>query len=115
MNRKVSDCDIVLELLPLYIEQRTGQESNDFVVKHLAECADCREVFELMNADFLPEAGQGEVGKSGEETVSAKNVEDSHRSGWLNKKVLLVVAGLLAYAGLLVGLVIYTFFYLTGM
>ena len=36
MNRKVSDCDIVLELLPLYIEKRTGAESNGFVEKHFS-------------------------------------------------------------------------------
>jgi len=115
MNRKVSDCDIVLELLPLYIEKRTGAESNGFVAKHLAECEECREAFELMSADWLTEKGMGGLEESDAETIPAKMDEDASRGGWTNKKIFLLVAGLLAYAGLMVGLVIYTFMYLTGV
>ncbi len=115
MNRKVSACDIVLELLPLYIEKRTGAESNGFVEKHLADCAECREVFELMSADWLTENGKGSLGEADAVPIFAKKAEDAQRSVWSNKKIFLLVAGLLAYAGLMVGLVIYTFMYLTGV
>lgn len=124
MNRKVSDCDIVLELLPLYIEQKTGQESNLFVAAHLAECEQCREAYEWMSADWLPEAGQ--IGKSGVQTgktlascgakVETKQpMKDAVSKKWYQSKIMWVIVGLLGYAGLMAGIVIYTFFYLTGM
>lgn len=114
MNRKVSDCDIVLELLPLYIERKTGQESNEFVEKHLAECAECREVFELMSADWLTETGQAVAASDVKgETKQAK--QDSTPKKWFQSKILWVIAGILAYAGLMAGLVIYTYMYLTGV
>lgn len=126
MNRKVSDCDIVLELLPLYIEKKTGQESNSFVAAHLAECKECREAYEFMSADWLAETRQAEVGDFDAETrkaVAASDVkgetkqpmQDGASRKWFQSKILWVIVGLLGYAGLMAGIVIYIFFYLTGL
>jgi len=47
-----NECDIVLDLLPLYIENKTCNESNDLVMKHLEECQECSEVYRNMTADL---------------------------------------------------------------
>lgn len=130
MNRKVSDCDIVLELLPLYIEQRTGQESNVFVTEHMEICAECREVFEFMSADWMHEA-EADVERSPVENTIRNPIKKSVGNSieqpmeqpvqavapkkWFQNKILWVVAGVLAYAGLMAGLVIWVFLYLIGV
>ena len=114
MNKNVCDCDIVLELLPLYIEQKTGAESNAFVEEHLAECEQCREVYELMSADWMAEDA-GEAADADSENLTQESTKDGTPGRWYQSKLFWVIAGILAYAGLMAGLVIYTFLYLTGV
>ncbi|MBE6861754.1 MAG: zf-HC2 domain-containing protein [Ruminococcus sp.] len=42
-------CNIIKDLLPLYCEKLTSQDSNDEIEKHLADCADCNELYENMS------------------------------------------------------------------
>ena len=42
-------CNIVKDLLPLYCDKLTSQDSNEEIEKHLSECADCKAVYESMN------------------------------------------------------------------
>lgn len=42
-------CNIVKDLLPLYCDKLTSQDSNEEIEKHLGECADCKAVYESMN------------------------------------------------------------------
>ena len=112
MNRNVCDCDIVLELLPLYIEQKTGAESNAFVETHLAECEQCREVYELMSADWMAEDA-GKVTDANSANLTGESAKGGTPRRWYHSKLFWVIAGILAYAGLMAGLVIYTFLYLT--
>ena len=37
-----NECSIVKDLLPLYAENLTGEETNEFVKTHLEECESCR-------------------------------------------------------------------------
>ncbi len=41
-------CNIVNELLPNYIDGLTSKETNDDIVKHIADCDKCRTVYENM-------------------------------------------------------------------
>lgn len=47
-----NECDVVLDLLPLYIENKTSDESNRLVRKHLEECRECSEIYRSMTADL---------------------------------------------------------------
>ena len=51
MNRL--DCSIVRDLLPLYADGLTSEESNRLIGEHLNECADCRAVEEAMSRDIM--------------------------------------------------------------
>lgn len=42
-------CNIIKDLLPLYCDKLTSQDSNEEIEKHLGECADCKAVYESMN------------------------------------------------------------------
>ena len=48
-------CGVVRDLLPSYAEGLTGTESREAIEKHLAECNDCRDIYQRMTA---PEAEQ---------------------------------------------------------
>lgn len=43
---KTNDCEIVKDLLPLYVEDLLSPESRKFVGEHLPECEDCRNYLE---------------------------------------------------------------------
>lgn len=42
-------CEIVEDILPLFIDNSTSETTAVFIEKHLQECTKCREVFRLMN------------------------------------------------------------------
>lgn len=44
------DCNIIKDLLPLYIDECCSKESADVVEEHLNECEECKEIFEGMGA-----------------------------------------------------------------
>ena len=52
MIDKNQECDIVFDLLPLYMEQRTGKESNEFIRAHVEQCEECRKNMEFMGASY---------------------------------------------------------------
>lgn len=61
-------CQIVQDLLPLYVEKLTSPESNQLVEKHLGQCQECREQAEAMAEEMatksLPEpAARDEKGR----------------------------------------------------
>ncbi len=47
-------CAIVRDLLPLYIEELTSEESGEFVREHLSQCDKCRAEYERMTAPTPP-------------------------------------------------------------
>lgn len=112
--KKYTECDIVRELLPLYIEQKTGKESNELIDSHLSGCAECREIYRWMSADLMEQ----EVGKEIAEEQRRK--EASGRKKGKRKHLTYAVkcwlalgVGLLAYVGLLGGIVVYFFYNVT--
>lgn len=108
MSENFRVCEIAQELLPLYLEQKTGEESNLFLQKHLGECQECQKVYQFMSADFSAQIKKNEGSKN--ETQNHRRKHISSKS----KKVILLIAVLVGYVLLMAGIVIYTFLYLTG-
>lgn len=47
------NCNIVKDLLPLYIEEICSEDSREYVDEHLQECLECRETCELLKKTEL--------------------------------------------------------------
>ncbi len=49
------DCNVIKDLIPLYIDECCSKESADMVTEHLDNCPECKEVYENMIApsDFV--------------------------------------------------------------
>lgn len=45
-------CNVIRDLLPLYLDQVCSEESKDMIENHLAECEDCREYYDKMSTDI---------------------------------------------------------------
>ena len=43
-------CEIIRDLLPLYVEELTSKESSEAVSEHLKICAECRKEYEEMKS-----------------------------------------------------------------
>ena len=52
MISKKEECDIIEDLMPLYVERLTQEETNEWIQKHLLECQHCRQLYELMGDSF---------------------------------------------------------------
>lgn len=54
------NCNVVKDLIPLYIDKCCSDESAQEVEKHLCECNECKAVFESMNASIINEQAHNE-------------------------------------------------------
>lgn len=66
-------CNIVKDMLPLYIDDLCSAESKQMVEEHIKECDDCRRVLESM--------------KEGEETIASYDVNNTDSDEQLIKRV----------------------------
>ncbi len=46
-----TSCEVIRDLLPLYIDALTSEETNGIIKEHIDECEDCRAVLDRMIAD----------------------------------------------------------------
>ena len=42
------DCDVIRDLLPLYVENMVSAKSRELIEKHLAECEECQKILSQM-------------------------------------------------------------------
>lgn len=63
MIEKSLECDIVTDLLPLYLEGKTGAESHEFIQKHIRDCEECRKNLEYMDASYEELMGKRKIRK----------------------------------------------------
>ena len=49
------DCNVIKDLLPLYVDQQTGEESNQLIEAHIAQCPQCRQLLNQMRQPLEPE------------------------------------------------------------
>ena len=45
-----SDCENILNLIPLYIDNMLSKEESDIVCRHIEECASCKEEYEFLKS-----------------------------------------------------------------
>ncbi len=53
-------CDVINDLLPLYVEEVTSGDTNQLVEEHLASCDTCRKDWEIMKKEVFIPANQKE-------------------------------------------------------
>lgn len=51
MNKK-KECLLVTELLPLYLENQTGKDSNEYIEEHIKNCDECRRQMHYMTSSY---------------------------------------------------------------
>ena len=51
-------CNLIKDILPLYVEDMVSTDTREFVREHLEHCAECRVEFERMRkaTKFIPDA-----------------------------------------------------------
>lgn len=49
------NCNVIKDILPLYVDQCCSEESAKLVEEHLANCTDCRSVYECMRRCCAPQ------------------------------------------------------------
>lgn len=54
MGQKLN-CDMIKDLLPVYIERMTSEASDKAIQEHLEECPSCREIYRQMNQEVVVE------------------------------------------------------------
>lgn len=52
------NCEIIKDLIPLYIDRCCSEESANEVEKHLKECENCKSLFDMMNSENLKEKNE---------------------------------------------------------
>lgn len=57
MNNKYP-CDIILDLLPAYMEGIVSKETTEVFKEHLSHCDRCKEIYEQMNCDISLQIGK---------------------------------------------------------
>ena len=46
-------CNIIRDLLPLYVDEVVSQDTRAMMVEHLEQCAECREKYENMKSTVV--------------------------------------------------------------
>lgn len=81
-------CNIIKDLLPLYCDGLTSQDSNDEIEKHLADCESCTGVYESM--------------KHGEESIKEEESDIQPLKKVRKRNILKIVSAVSATAVVLV-------------
>lgn len=95
---KQISCGVIRDLLPSYVEQLTGSETNELVEQHLADCEECRKVVENMkNNEKMSPVIQGE--EKAELDFLKKNKKRTRLIVWCSIiAAVLVICGAIIYA-----------------
>lgn len=90
-------CNVVRDLIPLYIDGAASQDSREVVEKHLSECNPCREVYQEMR-NTLPDSGAAQ--ELAELDKAARRMKKRRRRRlWRNVLIGLLLGVLLVVGG----------------
>ncbi|WBW49372.1 zf-HC2 domain-containing protein [Peptoniphilus equinus] len=53
----IYDCDVIQDLLPIYVDDAISESSRKLVDEHINECEECRELLEMIKVEHKKEAG----------------------------------------------------------
>lgn len=81
MSRRI-DCDIIQDLLPLYVEHLASEASCRMIQEHLEECGNCRRILEELEKPVLEETVEEK-----QEIDFFKKIRNKH------KRLILAVSG----------------------
>ena len=45
-------CDLVADLLPVYLDGKASEETKRLIESHIGSCSECKEMYEAMSADL---------------------------------------------------------------
>lgn len=83
-------CNIIRDMLPLYVEGLASADTVSFVEEHLENCAECRAELENMKTPNGVEKAAADIQNSGAMPLK------TFRRKWQRKKVVLVFATIIA-------------------
>lgn len=70
----INNCDIVKDLIPMYIEDLTSESSNQFIEKHLVSCKECTSYLKNMEKE-LPENNLTDIDENIDDKILMKNIK----------------------------------------
>ena len=88
---KTYDCEIIMDLLPSYMDQIVSEETEAVIKEHLAHCDSCREIFEQMNCDI---------------TLQKKRKRKKRKRPGKKSLIRIIILGYLLFLALVVMLII---------
>ena len=94
------DCEIIKDLLPLYVDDVCSTETREFVEKHLKNCNECQKYFETMEKDE-----NNKNNKNSDEKESIKNFNNKIKR---NKIKAVVISLIIFVIGILLIKYIYS-------
>ena len=47
------ECEIVKDLLPSYVENLVSEQTRKYVVNHISNCSECREILQSMQTNTI--------------------------------------------------------------
>jgi hypothetical protein len=91
----MNHCEIVKDLLPLYIEDLTSSASHSFIDRHLTHCESCKKEYQQMIAPVLPQSDANEKWKDLLEKIHKEEQRKKRRkiSLWLLMILLVLSIG----------------------
>ncbi len=90
------ECDLVRDLLPIYMDGKVSKESKEIVEKHIASCPECKEMYDAMSKEIVADNGKVRINK--------KIISPEKK---VIRAVLIYCFSLLAFAFLLSAVLIY--------
>ena len=46
------ECEIIADLLPIYLDRETQEDTNHYIEEHLVSCQSCRQNYQWMKSSF---------------------------------------------------------------
>lgn len=86
---KNDKCYLIRDLLPSYIDELTGEETNKEIENHLNECPDCKKAYEYMKSD-IPGEKEAESSEEYDEKLIKKIGQNVKRKNDRSKVVSIV-------------------------
>lgn len=74
-------CGIIKDLLPLYAEELTSEESNDLIKQHISECESCQKQYEEIKNDFSAKSDYNS--KKETATINYLKKSNQNRRRWI--------------------------------
>ena len=53
--KEINECNLIHDLLPMYIEELVNEDTKEFVEKHVSSCHRCQERLEDMKSNMIEE------------------------------------------------------------